>query len=523
MSSRHYEVVVLGRSLGALAAAALLARRDYRVLVLGQGQKPATYRFERHALRRRAFTFLAGASPAWKRVLHELAQTPRFRQRTRALDPMFVVLTRGRRVEVAPDIELFSREIDREFPEVRQLVDELYGSFAHVNAAADGAFERDLVWPPGTFWERLETGRAATTLPYTKPEQREDVLGKFPAGHPYRDFVAVPALFASDLAPSSGDLPPFALSRLHGAWTRGVQALSWGEDELAEFLIERITAHGGEVRLDARASSIVVRRGRVAGIMEEGESEPTGADAVICDRPGEAVAELAGGEGISKKAQQDWPRLNDRFARFVVNVVVKRAALPEPLGVEAFMLPSADRRPDPRRPLVHLQRQDAPISAETPPEAMAETLLVLETLLPARGPLTMLEAREVMLETLREQLPLLDRHLVVVDSPHDGLPLYEYSTGVRREIDRLHVPETSSAPEAMQWQWSVDPPGYLQVGAEPVRGPILGSYLVGRSVLPGLGQEGELLAAWSAARIITRKDRARQKIRRQMWTKLETG
>ena len=42
MTNRHYDAVVLGRSLGSLAAAALLARRDFRVLVIGQGQKPST-------------------------------------------------------------------------------------------------------------------------------------------------------------------------------------------------------------------------------------------------------------------------------------------------------------------------------------------------------------------------------------------------------------------------------------------------------------------------------------------------
>ena len=69
----------------------------------------------------------------------------------------------------------------------------------------------------------------------------------------------------------------------------------------------------------------------------------------------------------------------------------------------------------------------------------------------------------------------------------------------------------------------VTPPGYLKVGGEPLRGPIGGTYLVGPSVLPGLGQEGEVLAAWGVARILTKKDGVRQKMRRQMWTKIETG
>jgi len=98
VTSRHYDVIVLGRSLGALAAAAVLARRDFRVLLLGQGQHGQTYRFEEHVLCRRSFTLLAGSSPTWRRILHELAQSPQFRRRATPLDPMFVVLSEERRI-----------------------------------------------------------------------------------------------------------------------------------------------------------------------------------------------------------------------------------------------------------------------------------------------------------------------------------------------------------------------------------------------------------------------------------------
>jgi phytoene dehydrogenase-like protein len=161
MSSRFFDAVILGRSLGSLCAAALLARRDFRVLLVGNGKRPPSYRFESRVLGRRTFTLLFGSSPVFRRVLHELAQSPQFRRRTQALDPMFGFLMEGRRFELPPDVELFGRELDREFPEVRQIVDEMYGAITDVNSAADGAFERDNVWPPGTLWERFETGHSA--------------------------------------------------------------------------------------------------------------------------------------------------------------------------------------------------------------------------------------------------------------------------------------------------------------------------------------------------------------------------
>ncbi|MFC1641552.1 NAD(P)-binding protein [Myxococcota bacterium] len=519
MTSRHYDVVVLGRSLGALVAAALLARRDFRVLLLGQGQKPPSYRFERHVLKRRALTLLVATSPAWRRVLQELAQTPRFRRRTQALDPMFVVLCPGRRMEVPPDMELFGREVDREFPEVRQLVDELYAAFASVNAAVDAAFERDVVWPPGTLWERWETGRAVGALPLVGRNSQHDLLGKFPPGHGYRDLVNVPAQFATDLAIPGHQLPPLALARLHGSWTRGVFALADGEDELAAFLIERIEAHGGVVRLDRRATQLVVRRGVAAGIVADDDEEPIGAGAVVTDQPGELVADLSGGQGITKLARHEWPRVAAAAGRFVVGLVVRTAGLPDALGREAFLFSSSVSRYDPRRAIVHLQR----VSSSEEEGAPHETVLVAESILPTRGPVTLLDARDIVLGTLCESLPFLQEHLVVVDSVYDGLPLHQYDRGQRREVDRIHVREDAARAEPMQWQWTVEPPGFLALSGEPIRGPIPGVYLAGKTVLPALGQEGELLAAWGAVRIITRKDGARQRVRQQMWSKIETG
>ena len=516
MTSRHYDVIVLGRSLGALAAAAVLARRDFRVLLLGQGQYGQTYRFEEQVLCRRSFTLLAGSSPTWRRILHELAQSPQFRRRATPLDPMFVVLSEGRRIEVPPDMELFGREIEREFPEVRQLVDELYGSVATVNAAADGAFERDALWPPGNLWERFETGRIAAGLPLAI-----DLLGKFPSGHAYREITTIPASFASNSAILGGDFPPFALARLHGAWTRGVQALARGEDELAEFLCERIAAHGGVLELNRRATSLVTRRGVAIGVIEDGEEAITGAGAVLSDQSGEALAALSGGDGVTKSARDDWPRLNAEAGRFVVSLVVNTRGLPGPLSKESFVVPTERKRKDPRHPTVHLQRFEASAFSERQ-QAKDETLLVAEAILPTRGSLTLLEAREAVLGTLRDALPFLDEHLLIVDSAHDGLPLYDHRSGTRREVDRVHLRGTTPSAEPMERLWKVEPTGYLEVAGEPIRGPIPHTYLVGKTVLPGLGQEGELMAAFGAARLITRKDGARQKMRRQMWRKIET-
>ena len=520
MNKRHFDVVVLGRSLGALATAALLARRDFSVLVLGQERRPASYRFERFQLKRRTFSLLFNRSPVWQRILQELAQSPSLKRRIKAVEPMFCFATEDRRLEIASDRKRFKAEIEREFPKVQQLVDDFYSRLASAVADIDDAFGRDAVWPPGTFMEKLEAGRTTSKLPFIGNRDPGDLLGKFPPEHPYRELATLPAVFATDLDYGLMGLPQVAFARLHGAWTRGLYQLEQGEEELEQFLVERVEANGGVCALNQSASMISTRGGVVSGVIESGDDEPIGTSAVVSDLSGEAIAALAQGEGLTKQAEQQWPSVSPTAGRFIVNVVVKTAALPDAVGQETFLLPREGELPNPREPVVHLQKYSPNQLGND--VAKDETLLVAESLLPADGALTLYEARAAVLNTLRFHLPFLDEHTVLIDSPHDGFPLELYGNGIKREVDRIHVKESSHKPEFMEHQWTVDPPGFLGLAGEPARGPIKGSFLVGKTTLPALGQEGELISAWSVARILTKLDSVRQRRRQQLWRKMET-
>lgn len=527
MTSKHFDVIVLGRSIGALTAAALLARRDFTVLVLGQDERAPSYRLDQRVLLRRSFTMLAASSPLWRKIVVELAQSQTWRRRLVAASPMMQVLTPQRRVDFPPDMALLGREIDREYPELRRLVDDLYSELARVNGAADEAFEADAVWPPGAFWERRETNRYASLLPHIRAEPDADLLAEFPRGHSFRQIVTASVLFAADLAALP---PPFAVARLHGAWTRGVFTLPRGEEELEEFLVDRITAHGGRCSFEERAVSLHMRRGTVSGVVIDGDQTPTGSNFVITDTSGEDLAALSSGEGIHKRAQREWPRITSSMGRFVVSLIVRSEGLPAPLAVESFILPgerpvasgglpgsarTGRSTPPALRPVVHLQRVGR--------ASDGEELLVAEILLSDRGPIPLHEARNVVLSTVVAELPFLEKHLVVVDSVHDGLPVWVFEKGRRRAVDRATLKGASTSPEPMLRQLEVDPPGYLGLSGEPIRGPIERSLLVGRSVLPGLGQEGQILAAWGAARLVTRTDRKKERMRRDMWSKVEIG
>lgn len=514
--SKHYDVAVLGAGIGALVTAALLARRSWRVLVLGQGWRAPTYHYDGVTLARRPFTFLAGSSPAWARVLVELAQSQTFRRRVVPLDPMFQVLAPKLRLEVPPDVQLFAKEVDRTYPEVRRVVDELYAELALANAAADIAFEKDLVWPPGTFWERRETERTAALLPRFDGTDATRLLSEFPRDHDYRAIVDVPVRFASHAA----DPPEFALARLHGAWTRGVARLAHGEEELVDFLVERIRAHGGEALLSEHAVRVVHKRGRATGVVIDGDDETTGVGFVVTDHTTRALLDLTSDFDASRRSLAALPHLVPAEWRFVVSIVVRDEGLPVTLADEAFLLPAWPHRGiDPSTPLVHLQRRREACGIP------GATLLVAEAVFPEGSPLPVGRAREALLAAIESLLPFIEQHYLVIDSPHDARPLWDFRAGPRKEIDRaaLRASGGSLDAEPMAARWHVQPPSFHGLGAEPIRTPLAGAFVVGPSALPALGLEGELLAAWSAARMITRTDRRRERMRREMWNKIEIG
>jgi hypothetical protein len=244
-----------------------------------------------------------------------------------------------------------------------------------------------------------------------------------------------------------------------------------------------------------------------------------------------AVLDLAIGYAPNRRAIAALPRLAAGEQRFVVSILVRDEGIPEPLASESFLLPSLAAA-DPARPTVHLQRLTPGSSGMNMPSGMSTTsgmkgmtLLVAEALLPVGGHPKASVAREAVLRTVERFLPFVERHYVVVDSVHDGRPLWDYRSGARRAVDRSQFRASGASLDAepMALKWNVDPQSFYGLGGEPVRAPLAGAYLAGRTTLPALGQEGELLSAWSAARLITRTDGRKEKMRREMWNKVELG
>ena len=127
------------------------------------------------------------------------------------------------------------------------------------------------------------------------------------------------------------------------------------------------------------------------------------------------------------------------------------------------------------------------------------------------------ERRNRILESLQSVVPFLDEHLVLVDSPHDGHPIEDRVKNCTIEPDA----PWSRGPNTMEAIYSYPVLGPMGLCALPTRSPIRKLLLTGRQVIPALGLEGELLSAWSAAKLVTAADRRKEWMRRRLWTKVE--
>jgi hypothetical protein len=147
-------------------------------------------------------------------------------------------------------------------------------------------------------------------------------------------------------------------------------------------------------------------------------------------------------------------------------------------------------------------------------------VLSIESLLPRRGVEEVTgyldTARDRILESLSELMPFLRESVTLIDSPHDGRPPTD---GSGAEIEDAEP--WGRGPRSMRPIHGYPLPGALGVSALPVRTPIKRFLWANHQVLPGLGTEGELLSAWAAARIVTRSDKRKDKMRRGLWTKVE--
>jgi phytoene dehydrogenase-like protein len=510
MSQSFYDAVFLGNRLSCMLAATLLAKRGFRVLVLGQGELPPDYRSGPYTLPRSPFAFVPAHSPVARRIFGELAIGPHFRRRAHPCDPLFQVALPGQRIDLHASQASRDRELDREFPDVRRALEDFHRGIVAASEELDRLIERDLMWPPSRLLERREFARAASHPRFDRNGNGADPLAELPEGHPFRSIMRLPVRFSDGMDPDHGSV--LRDTRLYGHWLRGVATLDGGAAELHQMLLDRLVLYGGEIRARDRAEHIVIRRNHAVAVRIAASSEEIGTGYVVGGRTAKSLLRLLPDR---RPFDEIFERIGEpqvRYFRYTVNAVLRREGLPPGVGRHVFFLR------DPKLPMagenaLHIERRRLDEERE---------LLCVGALLPRRsveeasGYLDSI--RDRVRSSLEELMPFLDDHLEWVDSPHDGRDAED----IPHRASRSSEEPWTRGRGAMAAVCGYPVTTALGVCALPVHTPVRHLLLCSEQVAPGLGMEGEMLAAWSCARVITRSDRRKEWMKRGLWTRVET-
>jgi phytoene dehydrogenase-like protein len=502
-----YDVILLGMDTSTLVCGSLLAKRGFRVLVLGQQMPTPEYELGPYRLSRAPFTWSAARSPVAQRVMTELGLGPSMRRLSQPLEPAYQVALPGHRLDVPTDDADLERELEREFNEVKRPAREHFRALRERAEATDRLLARELALPPQTFLERRELARAAAGLGLERDGSARDALSELPERHAFRAAARVPTCFAASVEPQA--LTPLQLCRLQAGLMFGAAQLVGGAAALHALLADRIRSCSGELRPTEHASEIIVRRSAVQGVKLSGTEEEIGATMVVTSLDLSALQHLLADRRPMLELFERIGEPQARQYRYTLNVVLQPRALPEGMARDVYCVR------DTAKPLIG----DNVLHIESARFDRHATLCV-ETLVAARavedrdGSLD--DTRERLLDALSDLLPFVREHIVALDSPHDGRPPHS-TTGASLP---LHVGDRRG-PQTMPRVYAFPVTSALGLCAMPVRTTVPGLLLCGTQVAPGLGLEGELLAASAAARVVCRADRKQPWLRRRLWPKVE--
>ena len=508
MSTRFYDVIVLGADLGPLLSAAILAKRGFRVLVLGCDTLDDTYDEEGLRLPRWPSYFGVGESPIVRRVFSDMGLWQIVRRKLQPLEPSYQVVLPRVRLDVSRDHARYMEEIAREFPDAARGIEAFYARLEPLNRALDAFLTEELPLPPDGFFERRRFQRASVQNPFGPYGDGANVWSDIAEDHPFRLTVQAQVRCAGWSDPDS--IGPLQVVRMHAAWRNHGALHEGGLAGLRAFLRERIALHAGEIALDDGAAEIVMRRGRAIGVRRRRDEEPTGCQYVVAGLEIDRLLGLFGERGVPEALAETAAECRPRYRRFTCNLVVRSEVLPVGMARHVFFVP------EPGFPPIedNLLFLEIGTLDERRSVICAHAFALSDRVTSDPRYLEDLERRIVT--RLDWLFPFLDRHLERVSSPWIlPEPL--------REGSRV-PPAERAARSPLRMPCVPRLPHGSTLGLTCLSHRLAGRhlFLTGRDVIPGLGDEGVFLSAWAVARIITQKDPRRVRLRRELGSVIES-
>lgn len=498
LTTNHYDLVVIGPDVAGLVAAALVARRNKRVLVIPHGSAEGSVRLGGQSLALDTAPVLHMGTAPVQRVFQELGLWQQIRRDQGLVEGMVHWVLPKQRLDLVPPDGRFAAETAREWP--LDPVADAWSLLRRWTDATDELLDQlltsDNALVADGFWSRRFLSRVATQL----PGKNVDELEPLPQDHPLRAAARAVEPWLQHLSPAQ--LGKVASLRLLGLWARGPGDVPRGLPHIRKALLQRIELHSGEVKPDLRVAELQIRRGKVVGLSLLGKRDRYGCDHVIVAMdPRRLLQGMLPAEHVPKPLAASAQSIVPVAYRFVMHAEIDERGLSPALSGTAVCLPAPEHPITPadsssRATWVAHGVGHTYVRVGAGPREGVKRLSITRVIAPGEDVLTL---RERVLEELdlRGVLPFCHDHIGLLYSPHDGR---DASDG--RGRPRADIGPGSAMQVPMDPLYAVTGEPSLGVGVLPHGSGIKNLHFAGRLTLPGLGLEGEFAAGTMAAGLV---------------------
>jgi len=539
LTQSWYHIVVLGTDLAGVIFAALAARLGYRVLVIGQGERPIAYKHEGFWFLRRPEHLLGfSTSPAVQRALVDLSLGMEMKNRPQPLEPTLQIAMSGMRLDVGGARRQWERDVERELPgslpffdgfdarmeELTRASNPLLGGgtrpLPNVRAPGIGETPPDtdqLNLPPRGLREKATYRRLADAVPPHLLDGPFDMLSEF--GDPRsRAVVEGPLTHLSGLV--AQPLAPLVVARLWTHLRAGLYRFPGGLDGLRQVFLRKVRDQSSDFRPDAYASNFVMKRGKIVAVQLASRGEQIGCELVVGNVDPRKILALVPREERDDAWHATTSALHPAAWRLVVNLGVDPKVLPRGMAPELIWV---DDPHDPLRGDNALWVSRPGVGAHAggdgrpgPGVVQLNALLEARAAMPTLGGIQRTVSRS--LDALRRLVPWLDEHTKVIDVPALREPLVSPATAARiaaRAASHEHPEDEPQGPvidlDELVPVFGHALPDTLGASAFAPETAYKNLLLAGDQLFAGLGFEGTCLAALQALHL------ARERV------KLKTG
>ncbi len=476
--SRHvYDVIVLGGQLGGPLAAALLAKRNHRVLYIDHDGLGPGYEHDGWLLPYSPFVSPPlKAMPVVEEALHELGLNTTVQRALRPHEPELQLVFPKHRLDLHADAARRLAELVREFGDEGTRIDAVLTRTAAQHEQSDRFLKEVENLPPmGLFgpWKlRREIAR--------RPELQE-VPALEGQGDPERLIQALLPFVTWLDAPAS----PLARTRPLSQVLKAPSRWPGGRDALRELLVKRLVDLGGDVVSRETSDAWIVEqlnfeRSKLVGVQLLQSKNVFKAGAFIAATDAGALRRLVPDKKHHRKLTEAFDLVETKRYLFTVNWVVAEELLPRGMG-ELLITQAQDE-------LGTLLVQVHPARKATGEEDPSLRVLCAGVFVPAGTR----DLGEDHLQGLKAQIELELERLIPFARGRLQLSSAPY-------LDAGGVRGSRLLPHPLL---SIDTESFAGVTGLKPRTPVKNLFLASREVLPGLGFEGELLAGIRAARLV---------------------